>query len=534
MINRNETKTRFDYYPEDLTSGSNKKVVLICDYCGAETVKPNKLIKSQNLIVNKDCCFKCRHKKSNDVCLSKYGVSNIFQAPETIEKIKSTNIEKYGVDNYSKTAEFKEKCKDTSLKNYGVEHGAQSPETQRKRKSTIKEKYGVEFISQSPEIKEKVKATNLERYGAEQFLSSEEGRKKSKQGMLDKHGVENAFNMPGFKDKSIETSLNKYGATHHLRNPENARIHADKVLQSKISSGKVTLHNGITIRELREGTEYSNSYFRKMIHEFGYDFAISKQKSESSIEVVMAGILDSMGLKYEKQYNLPGTKFSADFYLPQYSLVIECDGNYWHSDAICKDDQYHAKKRKLYIENNIRPLFFRENEILQLPDIVESIIRNKCGLSRRIFARKTEVKEVPKSIANQFVKENHLMGPGQSKISYGLYDNGELVSIIQFKSRADTYEISRYCSLSGVSVIGGFTKLIKHSGFTKISTFIDLRYGSGEYLLDLGFKKISEYTSFMWTNRTDVFHRLKFPSNTGYENGLYKLWDCGQAKYTNY
>jgi hypothetical protein len=62
-------------------------------------------------------------------------------------------------------------------------------------------------------------------------------------------------------------------------------------------------------------------------------------------------------------------------------------------------------------------------------------------------------------------------------------------------------------------------------------TFIDLRYGDGSYLSDLGFKYNHTYPSFKWTDGQITLNRLRFPGNSGYDHGLFKIWDCGQAKW---
>ena len=99
----------------------------------------------------------------------------------------------------------------------------------------------------------------------------------------------------------------------------------------------------------------------------------------------------------------------------------------------------------------------------------------------------------------------------------------------------DGLDVSRFCHKLKTNVIGGFSKLIKYVEKTLnpnfIQTFIDLRYGSGEYLKDLGFEKKTEYISFSWIKNSDRVHRMNFPGNSGYEKGFNKLWDCGQAKY---
>jgi hypothetical protein len=83
--------------------------------------------------------------------------------------------------------------------------------------------------------------------------------------------------------------------------------------------------------------------------------------------------------------------------------------------------------------------------------------------------------------------------------------------------------------------MGGFSRLIKFAGdklnIKSLFTFIDLRYGSGNYLEGLGFKHINTSVSFKWASHKKTYHRMNFSGNTGYNKGYYKIWDCGQSKY---
>lgn len=85
------------------------------------------------------------------------------------------------------------------------------------------------------------------------------------------------------------------------------------------------------------------------------------------------------------------------------------------------------------------------------------------------------------------------------------------------------------------TVVGGFSKLLKHAIKLEqpqfVISFVDQRYGSGDYLQQLGFEKESEHVSFVWVKNNRTYHRMIFPGNSGYENGAVKLWDCGQAKW---
>lgn len=55
----------------------------------------------------------------------------------------------------------------------------------------------------------------------------------------------------------------------------------------------------------------------------------SQSFSPTSIEVAVGQILDSLNVSYEDQK--PIGRFTCDFFLNDYNLVIECDGDYWHS-----------------------------------------------------------------------------------------------------------------------------------------------------------------------------------------------------------
>ncbi len=66
----------------------------------------------------------------------------------------------------------------------------------------------------------------------------------------------------------------------------------------------------------------------------------------TSIEIKMADELGVRGIKYIEQYNL-GDKFRLDFLLPEYGIVVECDGDYWHTKPeVAKRD----KSKNAYIK----------------------------------------------------------------------------------------------------------------------------------------------------------------------------------------
>ena len=277
----------------------------------------------------------------------------------------------------------------------------------------------------------------------------------------------------------------------------------------------------------------SKSYFTILANKYGWDYAINYEKSMTNIETLIFSLLKEQGVDFE--YNKKLDRFYPDFMIPEFKLIIETDGLFWHSDKIQQDDSYHINKKDAYGALGYSSLFFLEDELLNKFNIVKSIINNKIRTSNTIFARKLTVGKMGSSLSNTYFTDNHLMGKGQG-ITYTLHDGKTVYCAMKMRRRkGGNWEISRFCPKMTYSIPGGFSKLLKafeleHSP-ESIITFIDKRYGSGEYLANLDFSFKSCYKSFKWTDNQSTFHRMKFPSNTGYEHGMNKIWDCGQAKW---
>lgn len=524
MLLENETLEKFGYSINSLSKGTHKKICVKCDYCDSIYEVIYKQYNISHDVVDKDACKKCKYQKRADVSMKLYGVSNSAQRADVREKISENCA--------FKQDGFEEKRARTMMEKYGVLNASQNKELLEKQKQTIINRYGVENISQSEEIQAKKRATNKERYGNEQFLGSEIGREKIKQGMLEKYGVENPFQSEEIKQKIKQTNIDKFGFEHHFKDSDRAQEHGKRVLQSKIDKGLVKLYDGKPISEWLKESDYSDSAFRANINKYGFDVARTMSPQFSVLEQIFEKWLIGQGIQYKKQFAI-GNKF-ADFFLPEYNIVIELDGLYWHSEKH-KDDNYHIQKHYLYTSMGYKPFFFREDEIHNKFDIISSILNNAMNKSTKIFARKCEVIKPSKQDGKEFFKANHLMGKGGGNTYTLKYDNEIVSAMIIKRLKNKDYEISRFCHKLGYQVVGGFSRLITHflqdNDVDLLTTFIDQRYGSGDYLKDLDFEFIGCEKSFRWTNSIECVHRLKFPGNSGYEKGFYKIWDCGQARY---
>lgn len=589
MINNEKTLSDLGYNIESLTRGSSKKVYIVCDYCNSIYNTSYKMYLNSRKVIEKDACKKCRYEKRKDVSLKLYGVENSSQRPDVRKKIsencegfddkrretmikkygvdnpmnndelkirqQKTIINKYGVENISQSKDMREKVENTNLKKFGHKHFLASEEGKQRRIDGVQKKYGVDNVFQSEEIKEKIRRTNIEKYGVEYPMQSEEIHNKKIITNIKKYGVstplqnddikaiirENNINKYGtefpsqceeVKQKTINTNIEKYGCNFPIQNKD---IN-NKVINTKIKNGQIRIIDGKNMEEWAKNLDKPYSTLIAQISKYGFDVAIKMQnRGPSSLEQCFKIWLDSIDVKYIHQFNIENRY--ADFLLPDYNIIVELDGLYWHCDLFL-DNKYHFDKHELYSKHSYRSFFFREDEIENKFNIVQSILNNAMHKNNnKVFARKCKVIKLSRNESDDFFNTNHLMGSG-SGVSYGLEYDNKIVSAISIKNtkkQDKNYEISRFCNIINTSVIGGFSRLLSHfindSDVDCITTFIDRRYGIGLYLENLDFKRKSCNASFKWTNTKETFHRLRFPGNSGYDNGLMKIWDCGQLRY---
>lgn len=383
-------------------------------------------------------------------------------------------------------------------------------------------KRNIEFEYTFSRFKDKIK-----KYPNRVFSPSKvEIKEKIRKVFKEKYGTECALQVDKFKRKVRETNVEKYGFDNPMK--------SEKFKKEK---GIVKLVEGKTIQEWSENLGVSYSHFRNVMSYQGLDVAKNLKNNKTNLESKIELILKDSDINFEYNTWFPEIKIRPDFLIKDKNIIIECNGDRWHSDEFIKNKNFHQKRLSKIESVGFIGLFFNTNEILNKTAIVESIIKNKLNLSQRIFARKCQIELVDNKIAKNFFEKNHLMGNGSGRV-YSLVFKGDVVMAIRVKwlnKNEKLLDISRVCSRLGFNVIGGFSKLIKHvldgEKPKQLQTFVDRRYGSGKYLSQFGFKKKSEHISFAWTNGKETFHRMKFPKNEGYEKGLFKLWDCGQAKY---
>jgi len=162
---------------------------------------------------------------------------------------------------------------------------------------------------------------------------------------------------------------------------------------------------------------------------------------------------------------------------------------------------YNNKSSNISFSDNS----FTVYHLIKQPQKLVALIQSKLGMNERVFARNCHLKKIDKQTAENFFNLYHLMNSTGSAYNYGLYYKDELIAAASFSKgrkmnrlpqHQRSFELIRFCSVPGITITGGLTKLLKHFYLEKaagdIMTYVDKQFSSGESFIKAGFKKHSE------------------------------------------
>ena len=242
-----------------------------------------------------------------------------------------------------------------------------------------------------------------------------------------------------------------------------------------------------------------------------------------------------------------------DIYLPEKKFAIEYNGLYWHSEER-KGKKYHLAKTNECREQDIQLFHIFSDEWREKQEIIESMIYQRIGkVDNRVFARKCEIKTVPRDESKEFFNATHISENARSKITFGLYYENELMIALSLRSpfhrvyrERKLIEIARLSSALNTVVVGGFSKLIKaakqwarDNDYRGILTYADRRFGEGEVYIKSGFELTKVTLPDYWYSDGRLrFNRFKYRAQDGkpekavaLEAGVFKVYGCGSNVY---
>lgn len=252
--------------------------------------------------------------------------------------------------------------------------------------------------------------------------------------------------------------------------------------------------------------------------------------------------------------------YEVDIYIPDKKLAIEFNGDYWHS-SIFKGPNYHLDKTLKCAKAGIRliHIFQYEWEDAGKKQKIKDIIASALGLTTRIYARHTVVREIDNQEAVDFCNKYHLQSGINSKISLGMFYKNQLIGVMTFGglrySNTDEIEMYRLAFKSGITVVGGASKLFKYFinnyKYDDITSYCNISKFTGSSYIKLGFEtapNMLSKPSYVWKHsyKNKVLSRYQTQKQSLIANGLgrpeqtedeimdglgyLKIYDCGNLK----
>lgn len=139
-------------------------------------------------------------------------------------------------------------------------------------------------------------------------------------------------------------------------------------------------YKGNKIKILMRHNQCNKDFFMKPNHFLGgercpYCFGGTSKQEEGLKEWVNGSLL--LNTKKKRVLGKNGKEYEIDIYIPERKMGFEFNGTYWHSTLV-KEKDYHIKKRKACIENNIQVFFLWEHWGSSLcKDIIKEILFNE-------------------------------------------------------------------------------------------------------------------------------------------------------------
>lgn len=221
-------------------------------------------------------------------------------------------------------------------------------ETQRKN---LLAKYGVENAMQIPGVVDKIKETNLQKYGSEWYTQTDEYKQSVKQTCQEKYGVDHHLQAREVIDKRLETCERLYGAGNVLASDFGKEKSKSTMLK-------------------KYGVEYN-----MQVPEFRRK-AISSGR-QSKLETRICDLLSNYGISYIQHHVITKDNLihEFDFFIPDYKLLIDADGAYFHGylddpDGMHVREDYDEVRLELVPEDCRLHIIVEGNEDQQVKEIV--------------------------------------------------------------------------------------------------------------------------------------------------------------------
>lgn len=339
------------------------------------------------------------------------------------------------------------------------------------------------------------------------------------------------------------------------------------VLENKVAMEE--LYSSKSIYVISDELGVSPSFVNVWLNKHGIEAKPSNSypRKKLSVSGECQSVIDFIKENYNgdiiiNDRSLLGDGRELDIVIPEMKLAIEYNGVWSHlyrpwesNESSIKGINYHRSKATMCRDRGYKLFMIWSDDWKSKRDIIKSMILTKLGLvNQKVFARKCTIVRLEKSQAKNFLDENHLQGKDNATHYIGLKNGNDLIAVMSFgRSRYNKkyeWELSRFSIMKGISVPGGFSRLLK--SFTSefkgnIISYADFDHSHGDVYMKNGFVKIRENKASYWyvkKNSELMEHRFKYrkgniskegDTRTEWEimqsNGYNKVFDCGTISF---
>lgn len=219
-----------------------------------------------------------------------------------------------------------------------------------------------------------------------------------------------------------------------------------------------------TIRKQMKKQWSDPDYIQKMVGKYDNlhkmnDLAKKQLGKISSIQRILYSILDDLNIEYEIEKTIGYWTF--DCYINKHNLLIECQGNYWHS---LKNTKIKDSQKASYISNNFpdkKLIYVWEHEFKcrsLVVDLIKYHTNNKTDNVNFSFDD-LSIKRIKTNDAELFLSKYHYAGKiNKSSHKYGVFCNNNLIAACVFSNptrsesasrlgydTSEIMELSRFC-----------------------------------------------------------------------------------------
>ena len=329
--------------------------------------------------------------------------------------------------------------------------------------------------------------------------------------------------------KRQQTMIEKYGVPFNSKREDIHHLWCKTKLPLEIYekvSDRQWLHQQYVINNLSAtdiAKQLGCDYTTVLMYCNKFSFQIKHGYNVSSVERSVRAFLDSINVEYVPNYvGLYEDNREVDIWIPSHNVAIEVNGVRWHSDLF-RSNNYHQLKTD-QLKSNVRLIQITDLQWNNKNQICRDIIRSAVNKNETIYGRKCEIQVAHRTnkLITSFFNENHIDrfigGNLYIMLKYkDHYVSGIIVGKNRFNNLAEN-ELLRYVTKGGVTVVGGFSKLINHykkiCGLSLISYLDKSLFNGSGYDNNENWIRLSDSKpGYFWTNGNDILSRYHTRKN---------------------